>query len=762
MDRRDGFGTSIHLSSPSSTVQRPTLPRTMSDSTLLSPEETSKISACDLLNRDPSYNGFLYKRAKEKVTDRIPITQLGNLKWQLRYVVLYQHQIIYYKNERSNSPQGSFSLRGYNRVLRSVEMESADQQWAFKLIGLRADDRTWYFAAASEREMKLWMAHFKVAMEECLHGQAKDRSMKILTDLKAKNTAESKQGLHLDEESRQSMISNESSGSSFEPGVYEDIESEVYDESDRFEEEQDSRVQDIHRGYLDGGYPRERPLPQRPDGLGSSPKTSQWEGVSNVHRGSLQRPMLPQRSPMPRRAQSGLGHRHNSDPTRPAFARQQTTPRLHQRHCSVPSTPSSPGCRPKFPEPVLPSETSITSEDSDDYIKPNDPEEESVIKQNYNFGRSVGNGFKKEEDLGSGRPIRREPDGTSFRGNKPFEEKQHPQMPEIPTYDTADYDDDDSDGDSHDYEPPPEKVPPNKKLPPPPPSKFNKPMLIQDGRPDVLGKPKPTPRPPPQNTKPNAPTQKPVISNKPGTFPRPVPVTAKPVLPTKSNTLDSSSGALRPNFSSSGALRPPNVGSSGALRPPSIPAQQAKFKLVRDPREVPHIDAPSLPGKSKTSTEQPVDVDDESPYYKPSLTSPPMGKPPPTKPKPGFNKVGKLTPSSLRKQQSFERHQDVEELLPSTAVISSCDKIFCEGLLKQHQQEGMYLLRMASDKQGKVLMVWYGQEQKSKHYKVFGDNISSFALDQNPRFTTMTELIIFYQQNYLPHSMLTLTTPYRG
>ncbi|XP_072025878.1 uncharacterized protein [Amphiura filiformis] len=679
MDRRDGFGTSIHLSSPSSTVQRPTLPRTMSDSTLLSPEETSKISACDLLNRDPSYNGFLYKRAKEKVTDRIPITQLGNLKWQLRYVVLYQHQIIYYKNERSNSPQGSFSLRGYNRVLRSVEMESADQQWAFKLIGLRADDRTWYFAAASEREMKLWMAHFKVAMEECLHGQAKDRSMKILTDLKAKNTAESKQGLHLDEESRQSMISNESSGSSFEPGVYEDIESEVYDESDRFEEEQDSRVQDIHRGYLDGGYPRERPLPQRPDGLGSSPKTSQWEGVSNVHRGSLQRPMLPQRSPMPRRAQSGLGHRHNSDPTRPAFARQQTTPRLHQRHCSVPSTPSSPGCRPKFPEPVLPSETSITSEDSDDYIKPNDPEEESVIKQNYNFGRSVGNGFKKEEDLGSGRPIRREPDGTSFRGNKPFEEKQHPQMPEIPTYDTADYDDDDSDGDSHDYEPPPEKVPPNKtppvaasrskpkKLPPPPPSKFNKPMLIQDGRPDVLGKPKPTPRPPPQNTKPNAPTQKPVISNKPGTFPRPVPVTAKPVL----------------------------------------------------------------------------------------------GKPPPTKPKPGFNKVGKLTPSSLRKQ-SFERHQDVEELLPSTAVISSCDKIFCEGLLKQHQQEGMYLLRMASDKQGKVLMVWYGQEQKSKHYKVFGDNISSFALDQNPRFTTMTELIIFYQQNYLPHSMLTLTTPYRG
>ena len=37
----------------------------------------------------------------------------------------------------------------------------------------------------------------------------------------------------------------------------------------------------------------------------------------------------------------------------------------------------------------------------------------------------------------------------------------------------------------------------------------------------------------------------------------------------------------------------------------------------------------------------------------------------------------------------------------------------------------MYLLRMASDREGKVLMVWYEQEQKSKHYKVFGDNVSS-------------------------------------
>ena len=34
-------------------------------------------------------------------------------------------------------------------------MTSANQQWAFKIIGLRSDDRTWYFGAASEREMRV-------------------------------------------------------------------------------------------------------------------------------------------------------------------------------------------------------------------------------------------------------------------------------------------------------------------------------------------------------------------------------------------------------------------------------------------------------------------------------------------------------------------------------------------------------------------------------------------------------------------------------
>ena len=73
---------------------------------------------------------------------------------------------------------------------------------------------------------------------------------------------------------RQSMISNDSNGSSFEPGVYEDIESEVmtagmYDDTtDHFEDEKP----------FDPKSNSDRPLPQTP-GLSSSAPTArnnQW------------------------------------------------------------------------------------------------------------------------------------------------------------------------------------------------------------------------------------------------------------------------------------------------------------------------------------------------------------------------------------------------------------------------------------------------------------------------------------------------------
>lgn len=44
------------------------------------------------------------------------------------------------------------------RVVRAEEMLSADRKWPFKVIGMRSTARTWYFCAASEREMKVTKA----------------------------------------------------------------------------------------------------------------------------------------------------------------------------------------------------------------------------------------------------------------------------------------------------------------------------------------------------------------------------------------------------------------------------------------------------------------------------------------------------------------------------------------------------------------------------------------------------------------------------
>ncbi len=193
-------------------------------------DELENISVCDILKEENEHSGFLYKRAQEKVTDTVT-ESVGSVistglfsKWQLRYVVLYREYILYYKNDRSLKPKGVFSLRGYNRVVRAEDMTSANQQWAFKIIGLRSDDRTWYFGAASEREMRLWMAFFKVTMEKAIHGKARDRSLKILQDLKY-NETKFLQGRG---------SSSGPSGASFEPGVYEDIEEPLESSEDQY------------------------------------------------------------------------------------------------------------------------------------------------------------------------------------------------------------------------------------------------------------------------------------------------------------------------------------------------------------------------------------------------------------------------------------------------------------------------------------------------------------------------------------------------
>ncbi|XP_023975005.1 SH3 domain-binding protein 2 isoform X1 [Physeter macrocephalus] len=93
--------------------------------------------------------GYLHKKGG---------TQLQLLRWPLRFVVIHKRCIYYFKSSTSASPQGAFSLSGYNRVMRAAEETTSSNVFPFKIIHISKKHRTWFFSASSEDERKSWMA----------------------------------------------------------------------------------------------------------------------------------------------------------------------------------------------------------------------------------------------------------------------------------------------------------------------------------------------------------------------------------------------------------------------------------------------------------------------------------------------------------------------------------------------------------------------------------------------------------------------------
>ncbi|XP_004383569.1 SH3 domain-binding protein 2 isoform X1 [Trichechus manatus latirostris] len=93
--------------------------------------------------------GYLHKKGG---------TQLQLLRWPLRFVIIHKRCIYYFKSSTSASPQGAFSLSGYNRVMRAVEETTSNNVFPFKIIHISKKHRTWFFSASSEDERKSWMA----------------------------------------------------------------------------------------------------------------------------------------------------------------------------------------------------------------------------------------------------------------------------------------------------------------------------------------------------------------------------------------------------------------------------------------------------------------------------------------------------------------------------------------------------------------------------------------------------------------------------
>ncbi|XP_072191298.1 SH3 domain-binding protein 2 isoform X2 [Excalfactoria chinensis] len=93
-------------------------------------------------------SGYLHKKGG---------TQLQILKWPLRFVIIHEGCIYYFKTSTSASPQGVFSLNGYNRVMRAAEETTSSNVFPFKLVHISKKHRTWFFSASSEDERKNWM-----------------------------------------------------------------------------------------------------------------------------------------------------------------------------------------------------------------------------------------------------------------------------------------------------------------------------------------------------------------------------------------------------------------------------------------------------------------------------------------------------------------------------------------------------------------------------------------------------------------------------
>ncbi|PIK54969.1 putative SH3 domain-binding protein 2 isoform X1 [Apostichopus japonicus] len=130
-----------------------------------------------------------------------------------------------------------------------------------------------------------------------------------------------------------------------------------------------------------------------------------------------------------------------------------------------------------------------------------------------------------------------------------------------------------------------------------------------------------------------------------------------------------------------------------------------------------------------------------------------------TKPKP--NDIKPMTlPKATKPQVPVKAKRN---LLPESAVLKISDKVYSESLLRKHNLNGMYLLRgSARDITKQVIMVWDEQADKSKHYTIFGDQSSSFALDQTAQFASLDELVQYYLVNFLPNTNLKLTKPCPG
>ncbi|XP_041755366.2 SH3 domain-binding protein 2 [Coregonus clupeaformis] len=98
------------------------------------------------------HSGYLHKKGR---------SQFSLMKWPLRYIIIHRGCVYYFKSSTSPTPQGAFSLNGYNRVMRAVEETTSSNVFPFKIVHFSKKHRTYCFSAANEDERRKWMRNLR-------------------------------------------------------------------------------------------------------------------------------------------------------------------------------------------------------------------------------------------------------------------------------------------------------------------------------------------------------------------------------------------------------------------------------------------------------------------------------------------------------------------------------------------------------------------------------------------------------------------------
>ncbi|XP_063068299.1 SH3 domain-binding protein 2 isoform X2 [Engraulis encrasicolus] len=142
------------MSEGSPVLRRQKSKRNMSVSQVSWPVPMRAIGAQNLLTMPGGVttSGYLHKKGG---------SQFSLLKWPLRYIIIHKGCVYYFKTSTSATPQGAFSLSGYNRVMRAAEETTSNNVFPFKVVHFSKRHRTWLFSAASEDERRKWMRHLR-------------------------------------------------------------------------------------------------------------------------------------------------------------------------------------------------------------------------------------------------------------------------------------------------------------------------------------------------------------------------------------------------------------------------------------------------------------------------------------------------------------------------------------------------------------------------------------------------------------------------